>query len=277
MKKKPSRSEPGIAKASTLGTVVAVAAIAGLVGFVPSPAPPAVPVAQIPPESTRVDVHVVARDAKLIGSMVGGARVTIRDAESGEVLADGVHEGGTGDTGLIMGARERNVDVFTTPGAAVFSANLALTTPKLITVEAEGPLDFPQARTRASTTLLVVPGEDVTGDGVVLELWGYLVELLGVPGEATAGDPIAVRARVRMLCSCPTEPGGLWAAPPVIARLIDASGDVVTETRLAYEGDDSTYGGVIAAPGAGNYRLEVLARSAVTGNAGRAESGIVVR
>lgn len=128
------------------------------------------PAAQAAPEPTRIDVHVVARDAKLVGSAVGGAQVTIRDAENGEVLAEGVHEGGTGDTGLIMGARARNANVFTTPGAAAYTAELALDAPRMVTVEATGPLYFSQARTSASTTLLVMPGEDVTGDGVVLEL-----------------------------------------------------------------------------------------------------------
>ena len=225
--------------------------------------------AQTAPEPTRIDVHVVARDAKLVGSAVGGARVTIRDAQTGDVLASGVHEGGTGDTGRIMGARERNADVFTTPGAAVYSAELALDAPRMLTVEAEGPLAFPQALTHASTSLLVTPGEQLTGDGVVLELWGYIVEVLDAPDEASAGDTIEVRARVRMLCSCPTEPGGLWEAPAVTARVINEDGVVVAETRLSYEGADSTYEGSLAAPDAGAYELEVRAVSAETGNAGR--------
>jgi len=227
------------------------------------------PAAQAGSEATRVDIHVVAHDAKLIGSAVGGARVTIRDAETGEVLAEGVHEGGTGDTGLIMGARERNADVFTTPGAAAYSAELALDAPRMITVEASGPLDFPQALTHASTTLLVVPSEDVAGDGVVLELWGYIVEILDAPAATAAGDGLDVRARVRMLCSCPTQPGGLWEAPVVTARLTGADGEAVAQGQLEYQGGDSTYGGSLTVAGAGKYELEVIAVSAETGNMGR--------
>lgn len=234
------------------------------------------PAVQAAPEPTRVDVHVVARDAKLVGSAVGGAQVTIRDAESGEVLAEGVHEGGTGDTGLIMGARERNANVFTTPGAAAYTAELALDAPRRVTVEATGPLDFPQARTSASTTLLVMPGEDVTGDGVVLELWGYIVEILGPPAASSSENGLPVRARVRMLCSCPTQPGGLWDAPAVRAHLTAPDGSVVAETALEYEGDDSTYGGSLALPGTGAYELEVRAVSAETGNTGRASSAVRV-
>jgi hypothetical protein len=47
---------------------------------------------------TTVVVRAIAQDAKIIGSGVGGARITIRDARSGEVLASGVQEGGTGSS-----------------------------------------------------------------------------------------------------------------------------------------------------------------------------------
>lgn len=252
-------------------------AIGMLIALVPLAACDASPAARAASATTRLTVHVVARDAKLIGSSVGGARVTVRDAASGEVLAEGVHEGGTGDTGLIMGTRERDADVFATPGAAVYSTALELTAPRMVTVEAEGPLDFPQALTGASTSLLLVPGEDVAGDGVVLELWGYIVEVLEAPEQATAGSAIDVRARVRMLCSCPTAPGGLWEAPAVTARLIGSDGAVAAEASLEYAGSDSTYEGSLSAPDAGAYRLEVRAVSAETGNAGRVEDTLQVR
>ena len=42
---------------------------------------------------TRVMIRVVAHDAKIIGSGVGGARVTVTEVETGRVLASGVQEG----------------------------------------------------------------------------------------------------------------------------------------------------------------------------------------
>lgn len=221
------------------------------------------------PTPTRIDVHVVARDAKLIGTAVGGAEVTIRDAHTGEVLAEGIHDGGTGDTGLIMGPRERGASVFDTPGAAVFSAELPLATPRSIRIEASGPLDYPSARERAETTLLVVPGRHLEGDGVVLELWGYIVEIVEVGANVADAEGLGVRARVRMLCSCPTEPGGLWEAGTVTARLLADDGAVIAETELAYLGEDSAYGGDLGAPDPGTYELQVIAVSPETGNAGR--------
>ena len=51
---------------------------------------------------TDITVRVRAKDAKFVGDTMGGARVTIRDAETGELLAKGVTTGTTGDTSLIM-------------------------------------------------------------------------------------------------------------------------------------------------------------------------------
>lgn len=226
-------------------------------------------------QPSRLDVHVVAHGAKLIGSAVGGARVTIRDASSGEVLASGVHEGGTGDTDLIMRGGGPAQSLFTTPGAAVFTTTLALDGPRRVTIEASGPLSYPEALANASTTLILAPGVPVTGDGVVLELHGYIVELLDTPTRVAEGGALPVRARVRMLCSCPTEPGGLWEAGTVIAMLVAGDGTVVERRTLEYEGADSTYGAEVRAGEAGSYTLRVVA-AAEDGNAGSAQVAVTV-
>lgn len=260
---------------STLSTTL-VAALAGLSAVPSAGAQDTARDAAHAPIPTRVNVHVVARDAKLIGSAVGGAEVSIRDALTGEVLAEGLHEGGTGDTGRIMGPRERGVDVFDTPGAAVFRAELPLEAPRTLRIVASGPMDYPSARQRAETTLLVVPGRHLEGDGVVIELWGYIVEIVEVGAGAAGAEGLGVRARVRLLCSCPTEPGSLWEAGEVVARLLAEGGSVVAEADLAYEGSDSTYGGDLGAPDPGTYELQVVAVSDDTGNAGRVRAELRV-
>lgn len=226
------------------------------------------------PVPTRLVVRVVAHDAKIIGSGVGGASVTVLDAETGVVLADGVQEGGTGDTGAIMGTRERGTTVYDTPGAASFEATLDLTRPTVVAVEAAGPLDTPHARRTARTTLLMVPGRDLVGEGVVLTLYGFTVKLErpsdDVPVEP---GPLVVRADVSMLCGCPIEPGGLWDADrlDVVAQLV-REGDVVAEAPLAYAGRPNLFEGSIRAEEPGAYRLRVVAV-----DEGRANTGMVER
>ncbi len=222
---------------------------------------------------TRVMVRVTPHDAKIIGSGVGGARVTIRDARTGEVLAEGTQEGGTGDTSLIMGTRERGRSVYDTDGAAGFLAELALSEPTWVEIVGEGPLGTPDALRRAVSTTLLVPGRDVLGDGIVLELLGFTVELRE-PAEGSrlpAGRPLDVLARVTMLCGCPTSPGGTWDSDgyEIVARVL-RNGVVVSETSLSYAGETSMHGATLPAMDAGEIVLEVLALDEARGNFGLA-------
>lgn len=227
---------------------------------------------------TEVHVHVVSRDAKLIGSSVGGVWVTIREAATGRTLAEGCHEGGTGDTRRIMQEpRRRDSTLFTTEGAARFTATIPLQRPTAVVVTARGPLGFPDQMVAASKELLLVPGGHLRGDGVVLELHGLIIEVLdpAAPLLAAAGA-VTVRARVRMLCSCPTGPDQLWSAGAVRARLL-RDGVVVAEAPLAPAGAASLYAGTITPPAAGAYLLEILASDPARGNAGVARREVVVR
>jgi hypothetical protein len=252
-----------------------------------STAPPPAAVA------TRVVVHVVAHDAKVIGSHVGGARVAILDAATGDTLASGLQSGGTGDTKLIMQEpRVRGRALFQAPGTASYAATLRLAAPTRVRIVAEGPLGVPDALQRTTTTLVLFPGEDVTGDGVVLELYGLAVtpELPGAAGAGAAdraggsdrpielsGPSITVRATVTMLCGCPITPGGLWDAAGVRVRARLLRGDhVVAEVPLAYAGRASTFEGSVAAPAPGDYRLVVLASEPARANFGRAERRVRV-
>lgn len=224
----------------------------------------------------RVQVRVVANDAKLIGDPVGGARITVSDVATGAVLARGVTTGGTGDTERIMRSpRERGATVFDTPGAAGWLAEFPLEGPTVVEVAAEGPLDFPQAAVRAARTLTLAPGAETLGEGIVLTLNGLIVEILD-PAEGSSGTAVSVRARVRMLCSCPTEPGGLWSVASVTARLLDGD-EVVAEAPLDYAGETSVYAGEVEAPAPGAYTLEVLAADPATANYGTDRAAIEVR
>ncbi|MEJ2540142.1 MAG: hypothetical protein P8188_09250 [Gemmatimonadota bacterium] len=234
------------------------------------------------PIPTTVVVRAVANDAKLIGSGVGGARITIRDEATGEVLARGTQEGGTGDTQRIMGPRERGEVIFDTEGAAGLEVVIPLTRPRRVEIEARGPMGTPHARQRATTTLLLVPGEDMVGDGIVLTLHGFTVQLLSPETERlelAPGSPVPIRARVTLLCGCPTEPGGRWDADRIDIRaqwVVD--GRVVREAPLTFSGTASEYTGELRAPdAAGPVSLRVLATDAGRANAGMdVRTGVVV-
>lgn len=226
--------------------------------------------------TTRVMIRAVANDAKIIGSGVGGARISVYDALTGELLDRGIQEGGTGDTRkLVTQPRERGESVYDTDGAAGFLAELELEEPTRVRIEAEGPLGTSHATQRASSTMVLVPGQDVLGDGVILELYGFTVELLeptSNPREM-AGSEIPVRARVTMLCGCPTEPGGLWDSNDytIEARIVDGHGAVVEKAPLSFGGETSEYEGRISIPEGDGLALQVLAMDPGKANFGMVE------
>lgn len=241
-----------------------------------------------PPVETRIVVRALSNDAKLIGSGVGGARVTIRHADSGAILAEGVQEGGTGDTEAILAPRNRDGTPFDTEGAAAFRTSLPLDRPTPVEITVEGPLGTPHAGQRTSTTLLLLPGHHVEGDGVVLVLHGFTVEIVEAATAAAPGTTLPIRAKVTMLCGCPTEPGGRWDSSgwvmeaALVARPDRDGGPerTVAAVPLHFAGETSMYEARLAVPDAieeGTLTLRVTAVDTERVNAGMAERSVRIR
>ena len=53
-------------------------------------------------EPTKVAVRALSKGAKFIGTSMGGVRIVIRDAATGEILVQGLTQGTTGETKRIM-------------------------------------------------------------------------------------------------------------------------------------------------------------------------------
>jgi hypothetical protein len=236
--------------------------------------------AQTGGKETKVMIRAIARDAKVLGEHVGGARITVRDASTGKILAEGMQKAGTGDTDLIMKKpRVRGATVFGTADASGILAVLTLDKPTVVEVTAEGPLGNPQATQRASTTLLLVPGQDVMGEGILLELHGFIVTTLApaTAGQAKMGSPFEVRATVTMMCGCPIEPGGMWDANKihVVARLL-SEGKIEAEVPMEYAGVVNTFKGDVPVTNPGQMELQVLAMDAENSNFGLAKQSLTV-
>jgi hypothetical protein len=173
--------------------------------------------ADAPPQGngalTTIVVRVVGNHAMALGDSVGGATVTIRDTETGAILASGTQTGSTGDLRSVMQTpREHIEQIYSVKGAAAFTATLHLTKPTVVEVTGEGPLKFPRAKRRASKTVLLYPGKDVTGDGIVLVLYGLIVRIESPTPDRPLGigDGVTVRTTVNMMCDCVVEPFGNW-------------------------------------------------------------------
>jgi len=236
--------------------------------------------AQTGGKETKVMIRAIARDAKVIGTHVGGARITVRDVATGEILAQGIQKGGTGDTDTIMKKpRTRGMTVYDTPDSSGYLAVLHLEKPTVVEVSAEGPLGNAQATQRSSKTLLLVPGEDVLGEGILLEIHGFIITPLAPLPDANVkgGAPFEVRATVTMACGCPTDPGGLWDANKirVVARLL-RDGKVESEIPMTYAGVQNTFHVDVPVTAAGPLELQVLAMDPGSANFGMTREAVTI-
>src|SRR5262245_16565099 len=96
------------------------------------------------PKPTKILVRVVAHGAMVLGRDVGGARVTITDLETKQVLATGIQLGEAGDQNQIMRTPHLMEEpVYSGRPAAAFVSTLELRKPTLVEIMAEGPLGHP--------------------------------------------------------------------------------------------------------------------------------------
>lgn len=236
------------------------------------------PVAQAEP--TDVVVRVISRDAKFIGTSMGGMRVILRDAHTGEVLATGVTKGGTGNTKRIMhtdgGRRAQMAD----PSSAKFATTIDLAEPRLVEVEAYGPLAQPQSAQRVLATQWIIPGRGhAGGDGWVLELPGFVVDVLAPPAHVKlkGQSMVDVRANVIMMCGCPIEPGGLWDANKYeVQAIVHRNDKLVGRIPLTYAGQTSQFAANVPIEGPGTYNVVVYAFDPANGNTGLDRTTFVV-
>lgn len=197
------------------------------------------------PVDTEVLVRVVAHGAMVLGDEVGGARVTITDAATGEVLASGLQQGDAGDQNQIMRTpRLMGEPLYSSRASASFRATLRLERPTLVEISAQGPLAYPQATRHASKTVLLIPGQDLTNDGIVLHLYGFIVQIEH-PNPGTpliAKDDMKLRASIRTLSGSPVRPHGDWDSRKLTIYGEVLIGDRILERlQLFYVGSKSSF------------------------------------
>jgi hypothetical protein len=232
---------------------------------------------------TKVIVRAKAKDAKFIGSMMGGALVVIRDSDTGEALAKGFTSGGTGDTRKIMMEPLKRGASITDQSAAKFEAVLDIDEPKLVTIEVSAPYAQRQSLEKNSTQVWLIPGKDITGDGIIIDVYGFSVkallpqthEMLKLAGGRIT---VPVRANVVMMCGCPVTAGGLWDADKYeVKALIKHNGKTAETIPLSYAGKPNTFEGNVEVTKEGAYEITIYAFDAATGNSGVDRTTFMVR
>jgi hypothetical protein len=212
----------------------------------------------------------------VLGREVGGARVTITEVESGRVLATGIQQGEAGDQNQIMRTPHLMEEpLYSTRPAAAFTATLELLKPTLVTIAAEGPLAHPASMQQASQTVMLIPGHDLMSDGIVLHLYGYIVQIEHPKaGQALAAkDDVKLRASVRTLSGALVRPHGDWDSRKIRIYGELVIGDrIVERLQMFFSNETGTFDAPFFVPkpedAPDGIVIRVVATDLATGNSG---------
>ena len=240
---------------------------------------------------TPLIVRVIARGGKFLGDDIGGALITVRDAQTGELLAHGPTQGASGPTSVMKAPLLRadpipTLDTTVTPPAEAchFRVDLDLERPRLLEVSAYGPLGAPQGAHTVVTSHWIYPGaSQAIGDGLTIEIPGLLVQIQWPPTHWLPKAPppgINIQANVTMMCGCPITPDNFW--PPdqfEVKGIVRGKGNVMASFDLAF--DDripypSQFVYSLTTPPAGIYELTVYAYQKTLGNTGVNTSTFII-
>ena len=150
---------------------------------------------------TKLVVRAKSKDAKFVGTSMGGARVTVTDSETGKVLAEGLTAGGTGNTQKIMVRPHIRFVSITDASTAKFETVIDIDEPKLVSIEVEAPYGFKPDTVKSSTQVWLLPGKDLVGDGVIIEVPGFSINTRTLKEIKLAGNKavIPIEARIVMI------------------------------------------------------------------------------
>lgn len=232
---------------------------------------------------TTIIIRAKAKDAKFIGSSIGGAYVIVKNQMTGEILAQGKTEGATGNTTLIMNTPWERGGTLTDESTAKFMATVDINEPTFVTIEVFSPINNRQAQVHASTQLWLIPGKDIIGDGIVIEIPGFVVDILEprthqyISLEQLENNICTIRANLVMMCGCTISKGGIWDSEKIeISAIINKDGKHFTDLPLDFV-SDNLFEAHFTVENSGQYEVTVYAYDPATGNTGVDKVSYIIR
>lgn len=232
-------------------------------------------------QETKVVVRAKAKDAKFIGSSIGGAMIMIKDANTGELLAKGLTTGSTGNTTLIMKEPHVRNKGISDDATAKFETVISLDEPTLVTIEALAPANAKNAQVIAQTQVWLLPEKDMTGDGIILEIPGFVIDVI-VPQRHSrislaTQQEVEIKANVVMMCGCPITKGGTWDSDQILVEaIVKINGEKVKTVTLNISETASTYLGKLGLEKSGTYEIIITAYNETSGNTGAGKMNFIV-
>ncbi|MBE9600831.1 hypothetical protein [Pedobacter sp. MC2016-24] len=235
-------------------------------------------------QSTRLIIRAKAKDAKFIGTGIGGAYIIVKNHLTGEILAKGLTSGASGNTDLIMKKPVSRWQSITDSTTAKFEANLSIAEPTFVDIEVLAPVNRKNAAVKASTQTWLIPGKDITGDGIVVEIPGLILDVLYpnthevIKSDTLKNAELKFRASLTLMCGCPISKAGVWNSDDIdIQAIVKKEGVLLQTAPLGLTGHTNIFEGKIKIKSAGNYELTIYAIDRKTGNTGVDKINFVIQ
>lgn len=225
-------------------------------------------------QTTKLTIRAQAKDAKFIGTAIGGAYVTVKNNLTGELLAKGLTTGASGNTDLIMkGGVRRGLPVIDNT-TAKFEAAINITEPTLVDIAVVAPVNRKSAAVTSTTQIWLIPGKDILGEGLILEFPGFILDVLSpstheiIKLDALKGT-LNFKVSLTMMCGCPITKDGIWNADDIeVKAIVSKDGIRISELPLHITPVSNIFEGSLKATAKGNYEFVIYAYDRKTGNTG---------
>ena len=225
-------------------------------------------------QTTKIIVRAKAKDAKFLPATLG-VHVTIKNNLTGEIMAKGMAVGGSGNTNQIMadtiGRRQQLAD----EGTSKFEASLELTEPTFVDIEVMASVNRRNGTKKITTQTWLIPGKDILGDGIVVEVPGFIVDVIYPTTQqytrlsAIKDGKMLVKASVTMACGCVISKGGTWNSEAfIINAIVKHNGKNIIEVPLKITDVWNNFEGLLPINAKGDYEVHVYAYDPKTGNTG---------
>ncbi len=223
---------------------------------------------------TKIIVRVKAKDAKFVGSSLGGAYIIIRNSLNKQILAEGRTSGSTGNTNLIMKTPIVRGNSIVDVQTAKFLATIDINEPTFVTIEVLSPVNNKQASTKITTQLWIIPGKHILGDGIIVEVPGFIIDILKprthhyIALKSIINKPFKIQANIVVMCGCTINKDGLWNSEKMeVKGILKRNGTFFKEIALTWV-STNLFDGNTTMQLPGNYELIVYAYNAKSGNTG---------
>ncbi len=128
---------------------------------------------------------------------------------------------------------------------------------------------------KASTQVWLIPGKDILGDGIILELPGLILDILAptthqiIPLGSLKEKTLLFKISLTMLCGCPISKDGVWDAVDFeVGAVLKKEGIEVGKYTLSKAQETNIFEGKLPILEKGNYELQVYAFQAKGNNSG---------